>query len=555
MDSLWQRARDKLSHSALSHLQINSPFTIPSGIITTTPATIARIAQDVPEIGFLTTKTLSVAPRAGYREPIIHEYYPGCFVNAVGLANPGAANFLESMRSRMPLHGNKPLFVSIMGEHPDEFLECARILEPIADAFELNLSCPHVKGAGQCVGTDPGMVRAVLRLLKQHVKKPIIPKLSPNLPDMRAMASLCEEAGADALCLINTLGPGVAADADGYPVLTNVTGGMSGSGILPAGLKAVREAASAVDLPLIAAGGIASAQDVRAYHEAGASLFSVGSALTGMSTPEVVQYLKQIAVDLEDASAAALARVARSCNCRTAYYKTRVGENLDVGAGIFKLRLEEGPSCEPGRFFFLRLPGVGEKPFSPVADHPPEYLVRNIGPFTAALEGLKPGDPIYMRGPYGKGFPEPRTGRRLVLLGGGTGSAPIMMAANRWPERVARAFFGFSGEISEGFRNEILATIPRARVTVDPPGRVGEVTRALIEDMAADPHLYEECQVFLCGPAAMMRVAVDILTTTVPRKDIFLGREDIMRCGIGVCGSCGTETGLRSCVDGPVMNP
>jgi len=372
---------------------------------------------------------------------------------------------------------------------------------------------------------------------------------------MRAMARLCQEAGADALCLINTLGPGVAMDEDGNPVLSNVAGGMSGSGILPAGLRAVREAASVVDVPIIAAGGIGSGRDVRAYSAAGASLFSIGSSLVGMSTPEIADYLRNIAATLNDESHTVSVEPRVRSTGRTAYYKTRVAENMDVGAGIFKLRLEEGPSCDPGRFFFLRLPGVGEKPFSPVADQTPEYLVRNVGPFTAALQQLKPGESIYMRGPYGKGFPEPRDGKRLVLLGGGTGSAPLMMAANRWPDRVARAFFGFSREIGNEFRHEILSKVPRAIVVVDPPARVGEVTRSLIEDMAADPHLYEECQVFLCGPRPMMKLAVDILSTTVPSRDIFMGREDVMRCGIGACGSCGTETGLRSCVDGPVMHP
>ena len=86
-----------LSKTGLAGLGVKSPFTIPSGIVTTVPSVIARIARDIPAIGFLTTKTLSVEARAGYREPVIHEYYPGCFVNAVGLANPGARKFLEAM--------------------------------------------------------------------------------------------------------------------------------------------------------------------------------------------------------------------------------------------------------------------------------------------------------------------------------------------------------------------------------------------------------------------------------------------------------------------------
>ncbi len=534
-------------------LCIKSPFTIPSGVVTTVPTVIARIARDVPAIGFLTTKTISVEPRAGYREPVIHEYYPGCFVNAVGLANPGARIFLEAMRSLLPLHDHKPLIVSIMGASAREFLECATILDPIADAFELNLSCPHVKGAGQSVGSDPDTVGSIIRLLKERLGKPMIPKLSPNLGDIPGMARLCEDAGADGLCLINTVGPGVATDADGNPVLNNVTGGLSGAGIMPVGLKAVREAASATGLPIIAAGGIGSADDVRAYQRAGASLFAVGSALAGMTTPQIAAFFESLAKSLEDGPAQPSHPKIPVCAARTGYFKTRVLENTVLGAGMFRLRMEKGPPCSPGRFFFLRLPGVGEKPFSPAHDTEPVYLVRTVGPFTRALESLKPGDPVFMRGPYGKGFPEPETGRPLLLVAGGTGTAPVLMAAARWRNSVSKAFFGFSTDVSSAFRDELDALIPGAHVVVDPPDQVGEIVRALARDMSREPDLYATCRAFLCGPAPMMRAVAALLSRSMPPDRIHMAREDIMRCGIGLCGSCGTETGLRSCVDGPVM--
>ena len=544
-----------LSKTGLAGLEVKSPFTIPSGIVTTVPSVIARIAHDVPAIGFLTTKTLSSEPRSGYREPVLHEYYPGCFVNAVGLANPGARNFLRAMQPLLPLHDNKPLIVSIMGKGAEEFLECAHILDPIADAFELNLSCPHVKGAGQNIGSDPDAVRAIIRLLKQHLQKPVIPKLSPNLGDIPGMARLCEAEGADALCLINTVGPGVATDADGNPVLTNMAGGVSGAGILPIGLKSVREAASSVNIPIIAAGGITSAEDVRAYRKAGASLFSVGSALAGLPTSQVADYFQSL-VDALAGTSAPISSAPRSPgHARMTYFKTRVVENTSFGPGLFRLRFEEGPPCAPGRFLFLRLPGVGEKPFSPALDREPIYLVRSVGPFTRALEQLKPGDPIFMRGPYGKGFPKPQPGSTVVLIAGGTGAAPIMLAAAYWRESVSRAFFGFSDKVSGSFQDEILAEIPSACVAIDPPGRIGEVVRLLAEDIAMQPTLYEECKIFICGPRPMVDAVLAVLGEKTPRERIFVAREDIMRCGIGLCGSCGTKSGLRSCVDGPVMHP
>lgn len=545
-----------ISKSWPDDLGIRSPFTIPSGIVTTVPSVIAAIAREIPEIGFLTTKTLSVEPREGYREPVIHEYYPGCFVNAVGLANPGARAFVDAMRPLRPLHEGKPLLVSIMGRDAQEFGECARILDPIADAFELNLSCPHVKGAGQTVGSDPDAVRAIILTLKDMVGKPVIAKLSPNLADIPGMVEVCRDAGADGISLINTLGPGMAVDADGNPVLTHINGGLSGAGILPVGLKAVREAAAVTDLPIIASGGISCSDDVRAYARAGATLFAVGSALAGMTT-------EQIKVFFRDLVRSQGSHSGREGSCRTAltpprtdYLKTSLVEKTDLGTGFFQIRLETGRSCEPGQFFFLRLPGVGEKPFSPARDvDEPIYLVRSVGPFTRALEALESGDPVYMRGPYGNGFAVPDAGRPLVLVGGGTGAAPLMMAARKWTKSVAGAFFGFSFEVPEVLRGEIAACAPNSKIVCDPPGRVGEVLEALREDIRNRPDLYENCAVFVCGPAAMMAAAVNILEDCVPRDRIFMAGEDVMKCGIGLCGSCGTPSGLRSCVDGPVMTP
>lgn len=554
--SILRDSRQSTEQNALlSRLNKVSPFTIPSGIVTTIPAAVARIARDVPHIGFLTTKTISVEPREGYREPILHEYYPGCFVNAVGLANPGAHAFLEAMRPLLPLHHNKPLVVSIMGTDAQEFLECALILEPIADAFELNLSCPHVKGAGQSVGSDPEAVRAIVTLLKERLSRPVIPKLSPNLGDIPGMARLCRDAGADGLSLINTVGPGIAADAEGNPILTNITGGLSGAGILPVGLKAVREAASAVNLPIIASGGISTAQDVLAYRQAGASLFAVGSALAGMTTLQIVRFFAAIARSPLKTRERPAKDKRVSPTAGMSYLKTRVAHNKPLGQDLFELRLEDGPPCDPGRFFFLRLPGIGEKPFSPSQDRNPTFLVRTVGPFTRALRDLKPGDPLFMRGPYGKGFPKPSEGTRVVLIGGGTGAAPLVMAGARWREVIARAFFGFSSEVAGWFIDEIGATIRGARIVIDPPDTVGHVLKSLADDLGRAPSRYEECAVFLCGPDPMMRAAVQLLKDKVPIERIFVAREDIMRCGIGICGSCGTETGLRSCVDGPVMRP
>jgi dihydroorotate dehydrogenase subfamily 1 len=536
-------------------LNIRSPFTIPSGIVTTRPTTIALVAEIAPQVGFLTTKTLSVNPREGYREPIIHEYWPGCFVNAVGLANPGARQFVEEMLPHLPLFGNKPLVVSIMGTSPQEFLECAEILATVADAFELNLSCPHVKEAGQCVGSDENAVARIVRFLKDRLKQPIIPKLSPNLGNVARMARICQDSGADALSLINTVGPGTATDGDGNPVLWNVNGGLSGRGVTPIGLKAVRETAQVVDIPIIASGGIAFAEDVISYARAGASYFAVGSALAGLDTDGIRAFFQELESALaESDSERPKPKVCANKPLLTEYRKTAVTSNEQVGSGIFRIKVAAEIQCEPGSFFLLRIPQVGEKPFSPSDCSPLTFYVRAIGPFTRALEALKEGSELFFRGPYGKGFQDPKEGR-LILIGGGTGIAPMLMAGKKWADNVDRIFLGFSGPLLESFEKELSCDFKDLSIARDPPGKTGQIVDVLKEWLSRRPDGIANSSVFMCGPSRMMEACRAALANYIPNERIFIAREDIMRCGIGVCGSCATKKGFRSCVDGPVMNP
>ncbi len=537
-----------------SHFGASGPFTIASGVVTTAPSVIARLAKDVSQLGFITTKTLSLLPREGYPEPIIHEYYPGCFINAVGLTNPGASAFVEEMAPLLPLHNNKPLLVSIMGESPSDFVACAKILDPIASAFELNLSCPHVKGAGQTIGSDPVAVKAVIQLMKQAFTKPVIAKLSPNVGDIRTLAQLCEHAGADGISLINTVGPGLVFDDSGFPILSNEVGGLSGKGILPLGLKAVREASSAVKVPIIASGGIGSPSDVRAYKQAGASFFSVGSALAGKTTEEIAQFFEHLSRETNTMSDYSESdRVAEQTTSRTIYLKATVVLNTQVGEDIFMLELDCSVKCKAGSFFFLRIPGVGEKPFSPMSYKPHRYLIRAVGPFTRSCSELRHGEQVYLRGPYGNGFPDPPSGRPLVLIAGGTGAAPLIMAANIWQKQVGRMIIGFSRGIDHQFKSQLERSATRVRIVVDAPGEVGTILSELSQDIRKEKVLYTNCVAYICGPKPMAGAAVALLLDAVPHYRIFVAREDIVRCGIGLCGSCATQSGLRSCVDGPVF--
>lgn len=538
----------------IGSLSIRAPFTIPSGIVTTVPSVIARLAEDIHELGFLTTKSISLEPRLGNREPVLHEYHPGCFANAVGLANPGAASFIRSMTPLLPLSQNKPLVISIMGSSHEEFLECAKVLEPLADAFELNLSCPHVKDAGQSIGSDPEFVKILLNMLREKINRPLIPKLSPNLVNFDEMVTLCEQEGADALCLINTVGPGTVVDREGTPILTNINGGLSGSAIKPLGLKLVRQAAALVRIPIIACGGIASASDVHAYKKAGASLFGIGSSLALIETLKMPAFFENLATGLEATQDLAKSRHSIQSVCRTDYFKAGVVANRKIAENMFQIVLAEESVSEPGQFYFLRIPGVGEKPFSPLSSNPLSFLVRAVGPFTTALQNLGAGEEIHFRGPYGNGFPKVSSGKPLVMLGGGTGAGPIIMAAKKLSQFEPKVFLGFSSDVDPDALRDIGVGDLNLVVEIDKPGIPGEIVKCLSHKLTTQKRDFMNALVFMCGPFAMMELASLALKEVTSPSHIYMAREDIMKCGIGICGSCGTPSGMRSCVDGPVMS-
>jgi dihydroorotate dehydrogenase subfamily 1 len=233
---------------------LSGPFTIPSGIVTTAPSIIQYFLDEVPQLGIITTKSIGLAPRAGNREPVYSQYAPGCFVNAVGLTNPGAEAALAGLEA-LEVPEDRFLLTSIFGGSVEEFVRVAELLAPVSDGLELNLSCPHASGYGMAMGQDPELVREIVAAVKRAVDIPVIPKLTPNTPDIGAIARAAEEAGADGFCAINTVGPGYTL-AHGEPVLSNGMGGMSGKGVLPIALKCIRDIRAVSALPIIGCGGL-----------------------------------------------------------------------------------------------------------------------------------------------------------------------------------------------------------------------------------------------------------------------------------------------------------
>ena len=229
-------------------------------------------------LGAIVTKGISLAPKAGNPPPRVVET-PAGMLNAIGLENVGIERFLQEKLPFLRQCGTR-VVVNILGDSEEEYAELAARLAGAegVDALEINISCPNVRHGGMAFGADPQMAAGVVRAVKRQASQPVIVKLSPNVTDIALMARAAEDAGADALSLINTL-VGMAIDIrTRRPKLANRTGGLSGPAIKPVALRMVWQAAAAVQIPVIGIGGIATAEDAIEFLLAGASAVQVGTA-------------------------------------------------------------------------------------------------------------------------------------------------------------------------------------------------------------------------------------------------------------------------------------
>ena len=242
-------------------------------------------------LGGVVVKGISLFPRQGNPPPRIVETSCG-MLNAIGLENVGVDRFIEE---KMPyLQGIKtPVIVNILGDSLDEYRHITEKLSQVSGvaAIEVNISCPNVKKGGVAFGSDPDMAAAVTRVVKQNTSLPVIVKLSPNVTDITQIASAVEQAGADAVSLINTL-IGMAIDLrTKRPRLANVIGGLSGPAIKPVALRMVYLVSGCVSIPVIGIGGIESAEDALEFMLAGASAVKIGTAsfINPRASEEVVE--------------------------------------------------------------------------------------------------------------------------------------------------------------------------------------------------------------------------------------------------------------------------
>ena len=234
---------------------------------------------DLERLGGLITKAVSRESRSGNAAPRVAEF-PGGMLNSVGLANPGVKRVREEYLPWLSRLSRAQVLVNVVGFTAEEYADVIGELEGAAGiaGFELNLSCPNTHAGGIEFGADRTSVGRIISLCRGRTRLPLIAKLSPVLPDIAGMALAARDAGADAISAVNTM-PGLLYSSNGAARLGNGNGGVSGPGLLPIGTLAVSRIVERIGTtPVIGIGGIRSADDVRQYLKAGASLVAIGTA-------------------------------------------------------------------------------------------------------------------------------------------------------------------------------------------------------------------------------------------------------------------------------------
>jgi dihydroorotate dehydrogenase (NAD+) catalytic subunit len=259
----------------LTGLKLRAPTLNASGVLGMSVPLLRRVYDS--GVGAVVTKSLGPQARLGHLNPTIVQVENG-ILNAMGLPNPGVNYFIDEIRKLKSQH--VPVIASFFASNLKEFADSAASLSDAgSDALELNLSCPNVEGEVGMCAADAFSVERVTATVKAVTDKPVIVKLSPNVTDIVSIAVAAEKGGADAITATNTL-KAMSIDTNfKRPVLTNITGGLSGPALKPIALRCVWEIFEAVEIPIIGCGGVTTGLDAIEYMLAGASAVEIGTAV------------------------------------------------------------------------------------------------------------------------------------------------------------------------------------------------------------------------------------------------------------------------------------
>lgn len=259
-------------------VKAKSPLVLPAGVMGMSFSGMDFSAMN--GAGIITSKSLTLLPRTGHKGPVMAEFEGG-FLNCMGLCNPGIEDGLREVDD-FKKRSNTPVIVSVFATSVEDFCELTEhVNKSNGDFLELNLSCPNVFDEfGIPLAASKDEVYKIISTVKKISTKPLIAKLSPNVYDIVSIAKAAQRAGADALCMINTVGPGMLIDTKMVkPVLFNKFGGLSGPCVKPVALKLIYQTASAINIPIIGMGGVTYGTDAVEMWMAGAGTIGVGTGV------------------------------------------------------------------------------------------------------------------------------------------------------------------------------------------------------------------------------------------------------------------------------------
>jgi dihydroorotate dehydrogenase (NAD+) catalytic subunit len=256
--------------------KLKNPLVLASGVLGNNKEILERVHAN--GCGLVTMKSIGPAPRDGHKNPTVIDLGHG-MINAVGLPTPGYAHMEEEWQALE--QRSFPLTASIYGGSVKEYQTVAKfVIAKGPDFIEINISCPNSDQHGMIFGVSEQSAFDVVTAVKQVIDVPLIAKLTPQAPDISKIAKACEAAGADAICAINTAGPGMVIDIEArMPVLAFKKGGLSGPMIRPIAVRCVYDIYEAVSIPIIGLGGVTTGEDAVEMIMAGASLVGIGSGV------------------------------------------------------------------------------------------------------------------------------------------------------------------------------------------------------------------------------------------------------------------------------------
>lgn len=274
MSGKRHRENDKILSINVAGMELRNPTMLASGFLGISQAIFNRLYN--AEVGAIVSKSISSEPREGYRNPTVVCLKGGSYLNAVGLANPGAEAFSREIASNT----NVPIIVSLVGSSHHEFPPIINKFDDLNIlGYEINLSCPHVAKMGMEVGDDPEMVAKIVKNVKSHTLKPVVVKVGIGKVDVIDIARAANDAGANAITAINTIRAMTIDIENGIPVLSNKIGGISGKSLKSIAIRCVYEISKNIKIPVIGCGGIFNWEDAVEFMLAGASGVQLGSVI------------------------------------------------------------------------------------------------------------------------------------------------------------------------------------------------------------------------------------------------------------------------------------